>query len=708
MDEVIKGFLNRNVPQFADKIEIKLTGVKKDNYCVTCKDETVFITANNYVSAFSGFYDYLKKYCRVQLSWCGNREIKIDKLVMFDGELKKEIVQRYRVYLNYCTFNYTMSWWNFDKWEKEIDFMAMNGINMPLCIVGTEAVWYNTLLEFGFTKEEALSTVSGPAFWAWHLMTNIDSYIPPKDESYITERLELGRKILNRYLEFGMQPIQHGFSGHVPMKLKEKYPNSNILAKNGWCNYPKTAQIDPLDPLFHEVGMVYLKNLEKLFGNHHFLACDPFHEGTPPKRWSFYLKAVGKAINKLYEDFDKKSVWVMQGWTPRKQIIKAVPKERLLILDLSSDRTPKFKNFYGYFVVAGMLHNFGGKNAMQGKIRHHCDNAYKQLKERGANIIGSGMFMEGVEQNPVVYDLQFNMLTESDKIDFSDWLDDYIERRYGKYSSILRKAWDLMIETCYSDNGYEENEVGSTLASRPQPMPVMTGPCCYAKVWYDTKKLEKALSLFVSVCDKFKDSDGYQYDLCDLARQVLSNRFHDNQIEFSKSYKSKNLTEIKKIADKQLDLLLDLDELVSHRSEMCLSRWICDSHKLATSEEERKYFDKNARTLITLWGDINGDCSYLYDYSWREWSGLIKEYYYVRWQMFYNEAITHLENGTRLNIATGNNYLERKRYRSTEFGKLLNEFELSWCNTYSEYDYPVDTDVIPSVLKVVEKWNIQK
>lgn len=720
MDKVVAGFLNRNIPNLADKFEFNITDLenmgfkpgiknensKKDYYKIHTNDGKVYVEANNYVAAFSGFYDYLKEYCKVQLTWCGNREITIDDVVMFDGTMEKEIVQNYRVYLNYCTFDYTMCWWDFDKWEREIDFMAMNGINMPLCVVGTEAVWYDTLLEFGFTKEEALNSVSGPAFWAWHLMTNLDSYMPPKDESYIEERLELGRKILNRYIEFGMQPIQQGFSGHVPMKLMEKYPKSKILAKNGWCFFPKTAQIDPLDPLFHEVGMAYLKNMDKLFGNHHYIACDPFHEGTPPKKWKYYLKQVGRSINKLYEDFDKDSIWVMQGWTPRKHIIKAVPKERLLILDLDSGRTKKFKNFYGYSVVAGMLHNFGGKNAMQGKLLKHSKNTYKKLKDGKANVVGSGMFPEGIEQNPVVYDLQFKMLTEAGEIDFSKWLDDYILRRYGKYSKTLRDAWNLMLETCYNEGKYEENEVGSTLASRPQPMPVMTGPCCYAKVWYDTKKLEKALTLFISVKDEYKDSDGYQYDLCDLTRQVLSNRFHDRQKDWAANYKKKNLEEIKKISKEQLDLLLDLDELLSHRKEMCLARWICDSHDLATSEEEKKYFDVNARTLITSWGYVDGCTSALYDYSWREWSGLIKEYYYVRWDMFYKEAISHMEDGTKFNFTTGDNYPEREKYRSTDFGKRLNEFELKWAKTYSEYDYPTTTDVIPSVLKIQEKWNV--
>lgn len=77
---------------------------------------------------------------------------------------------------------------------KEIDFMAMNCINMPLTPIGSEAVWYETLQAFNFTKEEALSFISGPAFWAWQLMTNIDSYISPKSEEYVYNRLELGKK----------------------------------------------------------------------------------------------------------------------------------------------------------------------------------------------------------------------------------------------------------------------------------------------------------------------------------------------------------------------------------------------------------------------------------------------------------------------------------------------------------------------------------
>lgn len=711
MKNTMNGFLDRNLPKFKNDIIVDFAPCEVDRYTLKFVDGKIMITASNVISACVGIYDYLKEHCNVQLGWCSNTTIDIDKLVEFDGEMSRSIEQKWRVYMNYCTLNYTMSWWNFERWEKEIDFMAMNGINMPLCVVGTEAVWYETWLEYGFSEEEALSTVTGPAFWAWQLMTNIEGYLPPKDKKYVYERLELGRKILKRYIEFGMQPIQQGFSGHVPMLMKKKYPNETIYEQKGWCDYPKTAQLDPTSPFFKQVGTTYLKKMDELFGNHHYIACDPFHEGTPPKNTHEYLNAVGKAIDTMYKDFDSESIWVMQGWTPQKDIVTAVPKDRLLILDLDSDRTAKeytWVHEQGYTIITGMLHNFGGKNAMQGHLKDHCKNNFMRLKNKGINVIGSGMFMEGIEQNQVIYDLQFHMLTQSEAVDFDSWLKSYIKRRYGTYNSTLKEVWDILLETCYRTDGYEENRVGSCLASRPQLMPLMTGPCCYTKVHYDTKRYEKAIKLFASLCDELGDVDAYQYDLCDMVRQGLSNRFYDNQLEFRKVYKKliKDKDSLRQIANTQLDILEDLDDLLSHRSEMTLARWINAAHDLATDEEERKYFDLHARTQLTLWGDIDGVTTQLFDYAWKEWSGLIKGYYLPRWEIFYDYIIASLNNHKRPKLSKHHPWIQRSTYRKYPVGKEIEKFEQGWIRQYCDYETPVTTNVIPTANELIAKYNI--
>ncbi len=703
MDKVIQGFLERNLPDFEDCFDIKIECSEEDNCTVTAKNGIVNVTANNYIMAFHGIYCYLKKYCNVQLSWCGNRKIKLDRLVMFDGEYTKNVEQRFRVYMNYCTLDYSMCWWDFSRWEKEIDFMAMNGINMPLAVIGTEAVLYETLLEFGFSEKEALASISGPAFWAWQLMTNITGYLPPSDKKYVYERLALGRKIINRYVEFGMHPIQQGFSGHVPALIKCKQ-KVKLYMQKGWNGFEKTAHLNPLDPFFKTFGITYLNKLKNLMGFYGYIACDPFHEGTPPKRGKSYLKAVGRAISSLYSEFDSNAVWVMQGWSLRDDIVESVDKDKLLILDINSERTVNDPKIKYYPVVAGMLHNFGGKNAMQGKLRRHCKNSWLSLKNNDVNAVGSGMFMEGIEQNPVLYDLQFELLTADREIDFDIWLSDYIKRRYGKNNIKIQNAWNLLVQTCYKDSGYEENEVGSAVASRPQMIPVMTGPCCFTKVFYDENIFEKAALEFLSVSNDFFKSDGYQYDLCDITRQVLSNRFYFNQIEFAAAYKKKDISAVKTLAGKQLEIIEDLDYITSFRSEMCLSRWICDAQKLADDEAEKRYFTFNAKVLVTLWGDINSRSYLLYDYSWREWSGLLKDYYYVRWDMFYSRAIDCLEQRKRFKDKEFNNYSIRRKHLDYPLGKEMGRFERSWCDKYEEHIYPQDKNVVFAAEKLLKKY----
>lgn len=72
---------------------------------------------------------------------------------------------------NYCTYSYSMAFWDWKRWEKELDWMALHGINLPLAAVGHECVWRNLLLRLGFSKQQINNFIAGPAFLAWWEMT---------------------------------------------------------------------------------------------------------------------------------------------------------------------------------------------------------------------------------------------------------------------------------------------------------------------------------------------------------------------------------------------------------------------------------------------------------------------------------------------------------------------------------------------------------
>ena len=68
-----------------------------------------------------------------------------------------------RFFLNYCTYGYTMPYWKWSDWERFIDWMALNGITMPLAIAGQEKVWLEVWTELGLSPESVKSYFTGPA-----------------------------------------------------------------------------------------------------------------------------------------------------------------------------------------------------------------------------------------------------------------------------------------------------------------------------------------------------------------------------------------------------------------------------------------------------------------------------------------------------------------------------------------------------------------
>ena len=50
------------------------------------------------------------------------------------------VLSRFHYNANVCTFGYTYVWWNWTRWEREIDWMVLNGVNLPLAFTGQEAI----------------------------------------------------------------------------------------------------------------------------------------------------------------------------------------------------------------------------------------------------------------------------------------------------------------------------------------------------------------------------------------------------------------------------------------------------------------------------------------------------------------------------------------------------------------------------------------
>ncbi|MCR5523250.1 MAG: alpha-N-acetylglucosaminidase [Clostridia bacterium] len=694
----MKNLILRNTPEIAEVFELREIPDESgcNVYDVFCENGKVVICGDCKISMAMGYYNYLKKFCRVNLSHCGNKELNVTEAPLFEGRLHKVIKQKRRAYLNYCTLGYSAAFWKWQEWEKEIDFMAMNGINMPLSVVGSEATWYYTMRDFTYSEKGALTYLSGPAFWPWQLMTNFDSYFSLTDVKYIESRLDLGRRIIDREVELGMTPIQQGFSGMVPRSLSKLFKKIRMTMNRSWCNFPVTFQLDPTDPVFKKFGTALLQKQSQLFGSYHYYACDPFHENEPPIKTKDYLWKVGRAIDTMYQEFDPESVWVMQSWSLREKIVKAVPKGRLLILDIDGSKYDKCESFWGHDFVLGNIHSFGDRTTLHGSIKALAENKYADIGCE--NCVGTGLFPEGIYQNPLYYDLAFQMLTESGKIDIESWLDDYTERRYGSDESCLKEAVRNLYESCYGEN-CTGRETGSVICARPDTELRHTAPNDFRELRYDNGILCKAaLSLIKS---ENAEKDGYAYDVCDITRQVLSNYCSVLYDRVMESYRSKDVNTFERSSNLFLKICEETDALLQTRPEMTLYEHLRQAGDLALNEKDKENYELNLLTQLTIWGPLRDSVNY--DYAWKEWGGMIKTFYVKRWQSFFEKLALEFPHRKLFSSATKKRPNERNTYIGNNFYKSYAEFERKWLSTVDP-EKPSEKNTVEVAAKLLEKY----
>ena len=695
--------IERITPGYGKQFCLELIEPENGNdvYEVAGENGKVVLRGNNTVSLATAYNQYLKYHCNAHVSWFGD-QLNLPETLPVPAETTHRIINgKYRVYFNYCTLSYTGAWWDWERWQREIDYMAMNSINTPLSVVGLEGVWYNTLLRFGFTDEEARSYLVDPAHFAWQWMPNIESFGGPLPKSWIDSHIALGKQVVNRQLELGMTPIQQGFSGAVPRKMMEKFPEAKIQKQPDWYGFEGICQLDPLDPLFTELGKAFLEEEQKLYGTYGLYAADPFHESKPPVDTPEYLNAVGSSIHKLMKTFDPNALWVMQAWSFRKDIASVVPKHDLLVLSLNGALGGE-DHFCNHDFVVGNLHNFGGRVNLHGDLPLVSSNQFMKAKQETPNVVGSGLFMESIGQNPVFYELAFEMPVHQDSVKLKEWLDKYAQRRYSAPSEAAGKAWELLLAGPYRQgtNGVESSSI---ICARPAVDVKKSGPNAGFNIPYDPQSLIEAEVCLLQDAEQLKGSKPYRFDIVDVQRQIMSNLGQEIHKKAAEAFKKKDKAAFALHSGRFLELLKDVDILLRTRSEFNFDQWLTDARAWGTTDEERDLFEKNASSLVTIWGgqvDVRQ-----FDYSWREWTGLIEGYYLQRWTKFYDMLQGHLDNGTVYKEEEATMDLGRQAFRANEFYDSLADWELAFVDRPGKARTPItEGDEVAVARQMLDKY----
>ena len=644
------------------------------------KNNPIIIRGNSWVNIAVGINWYLKHHAGIHISW-NNMNVKLPAVLPAVKQKERhETDLKLRYNFNYCTFSYTMAFWDWNRWQKEIDWMALHGINMPLAAVGTECVWRNMLLKLGYTEEEVGKFIAGPAFLAWWEMNNLEGWGGPLPLGWYKQQETLQKKILARMKEMGMKPVLPGYCGMVPHDAKQKL-GLNVTDAGRWNSYQRPANLSPTDSRFAEIADLYYKELTRLYGKSDYYSMDPFHESGNDAAVD-YGKA-GEALMSAMKRANPHAIWVVQGWNenPRPQMIANLKVGDLLVLDLFSESRQNFEDFCTGENTSGtekkdsgtskkegiygkhqwlfcLLENFGGNVGLHGRMDQLLNNFYLATgkkdtpKQENSSLLtlhsslkGWGFTMEGSENNPVMFELMSELPWRAEKITKEDWIREYCYARYGVHDATIEKAWTLLAQSIYNcpKGNIQQGTHESIFCARPSQNCYQVSTWSLMSNYYDPEDTRQAAILLTSVAEKYRGNNNFEYDLADICRQALADQGRKQYLKTMADYKSFSRQDFKKDSDRFLKMILLQDKLLGTRPEFRVGRWIEEARSLGKTAEEKDLYEWNARVQITTWGNrICADNGGLHDYGHKEWQGLLKDFYYLRWSTFMKSLASQL------------------------------------------------------------------
>ncbi|WPH04218.1 Hypothetical protein R9X50_00710700 [Acrodontium crateriforme] len=715
-------------PSYSSSVNKSAFASHNDSYAVSNGGAgKIHISGTSPSALATGLRYYLKEFANVDIHWfLGSRlNLAPKHLPAVNSTLKGASIVPYRYHFNTVTFSYTSAFWSWTDWEEQLDWMSLHGINLPLAWVGYEKILTDVFLEAGFTHADLASFLSGPAFQAWNRFGNIQgSWGGDLPKAWIEGQFELQKKIIARMVELGMTPVLPCFTGFVPSRIGEIYPNASFVTGSQWNGFPAQYTdvkfLEPFDPLFTTLQKSFIEKQQQAYGQVSSLyTLDQYNENNPYSGDTDYLRNVTANTMKSLKAADPEATWMLQGWLfyssqsfwtneRVEAYLGGVSNEDMLIIDLFSESQPQWQrtnNYYGKPWIWCELHDYGSNMGLYGQVENVTINPIDALNNKSTTMVGMGLTMEGQEGNEIMYDILLDQAWSETSLNSEIYFHDWVTTRYYsskmKLPSSIYKAWNILRQTVYNNTQLSQSTgvTKSIFELSPNTTGLLNRTGHHATVIiYDPVALVSAWQDFYSASSQSPQlwkNKPYVFDLTDMTRQVLANAFVPLYTSFvTAANKSDNATysidTARRTGSEMLALLADLDAVLvaSGEAAFTLGPWIEAARAWAGNDtKSADFYEYNLRNQVTLWGPT-GQIS---DYSSRQWGGLVKDYYVPRWKLFIEYT---LRGDTTPNGA------------NSELAKALLTFEESWQmkKWESEKRKEVKGDVEKTIKSVAAKW----
>ncbi len=648
-----RGVLQRLLPLQAQQFELAaLSGTGTgDRYRISAAQGHIRVAGTSTSAVLFGVNWYLKYCAHAQISPNGD-QLPEGNLPLPQETIDGATPYEFRYALNENVDGYTSAYWDWSRWERAIDVLALSGVNAILVERGTDSVLYRTFRDFGYSDEELRNWITLPAHQNWQLMGNLCCYNGPVSLQLLQRRAKSAKQIIGRLRELGITPVLPGFFGVVPKSFKTKFPRSNVVPQGEWAGFERPDWLDPRDRMYARIAAAFYAHQRELFGRSGVYDMEVFQEGGDDG--GVPVASAARAVQTALETANPGSLWMMMAWqgNPRQDLLSGVERSRLLIVDIDHDREPRDHrqaDFQGAPFLFGGIWEFGGRTTFGANINNITERL-QRLGMTNSNMAGTAVFTEGMDTNPFAYDLFTEMAWRREPVDVAAWTAEYVRRRYGAADPHALAAWRILIQTAYNIRidlvtFNSERDAGQESLFNAQPGLTVNRASKWSPeaMRYDARLFKQALPELLASSRSLKNTS---YDIVDIARQTLANESRLLLPRIKAAYEAKDVAHFAQLTQRWLRYMDLQEHLLRTHPSFLVGTWLNQVPPWSSSPDELRRLNLDARSLLTTWGDRHAsEEANLHDYGNKDWSGLTGDYYKARWQAYFNSLQQQLTSG---------------------------------------------------------------
>ncbi len=612
-----------------------------DTFTVSGTAGAITVRGSTGATLLTGVGWYLQHVAGVDIGWPGDSLGMLPaRLPAVPAPVTRTAQVPHRYALNDTDDGYSGPYRSFEEHQRQIDLLALHGINEVFVQVGAEYPYYRALQGFGYSAEELRQWIPGPGHQSWWLLQNLSGFGGPVTERLMRERAELGGRIAEQLRGLGMTPVLPGYFGTVPPGFAARNPGAATVAQGDWAGFDRPDWLDPASPAFGKLAAAYYAEQREVFGNSTMYRMSPLHEGG--QTGSVDVGAAAGAIQGALHAAHPGALWAVLGWQddPTAELLAGVDTSKLLILDGLSDRYNRLDRearWGGAPYAMGTIYNFGGHTTVGANSSVWIERFGPWRDKANSALAGIAYLPEATGTNPAAFDLFTDLAWEHGPIDQRTWFADFAARRYGRPDAEAAAAWEELRKGPYStSSGLWSESQDSLFTARPSLTAAGAAYWSPKSMRYQAGSVRRALDHLLRVDPALRGSSAYRFDLVDTARQALANHSRVLLPKIKAAYEAKDLTRFRALTAEWQDGIRKLDAVTGSDPAFLLGSWLSGARSWGADRAEQDRYEYDARSLLSVWGRRStSEGGLLHDYANREWNGLISELYAPRWERYF-------------------------------------------------------------------------